>query len=84
MAELIDPAAHRVDLIVCGHTHGGQVRFPLIGAPVKVSRHGGKYLGGLCQGPHCPVIVSRGVGISGLPIRWGVPPELGLITLHKA
>lgn len=82
-AEMLEPK-HRVDLMLAGHTHGGQVRFPIIGAPAHVSRYGAKYLGGRCEGPFCPVIVSRGVGIAGVPLRMGVPPEVGLITLRCA
>ncbi|MDX9974822.1 MAG: metallophosphoesterase [FCB group bacterium] len=74
----------RVDLMFSGHTHGGQISLPLIGAPISPSRLGDKYLGGACQGPRCPVVVSRGIGLAGIPLRFGVPPELGLITLHRA
>jgi predicted MPP superfamily phosphohydrolase len=77
-------AGQRIDLMLSGHTHGGQIAFPLIGAPVSPSRFGDKYIGGLCQGPNCRVLVSRGVGMAGIPLRFGVPPELGLITLHRA
>jgi hypothetical protein len=79
-------AAHRIDLMLSGHTHGGQIALPLIGVPAKaaVSAYGMKYIGGLCQGPICPVLVSRGIGISGVPMRLGVPPEVGLITLTRA
>jgi len=76
------PAAPRIDLMLCGHTHGGQVRLPLIGTPVVPSDYGQKYAGGLVRGPRCPVLVSRGIGMSVLPVRWGVPPEIGLVTLR--
>ncbi len=78
------PAGIRVDLMCAGHTHGGQVRIPFMGTPVVPSRYGQKYAGGLCQGPHCPVLVSRGVGVAMLPVRLGVPPEVGIIELTKA
>ncbi len=76
--------APRADLMLSGHTHGGQVRLPLLGTPIVPSRFGQKYAGGLTQGPHFPVITSRGIGMSILPIRWGVPPEIGEITLTRA
>lgn len=82
-AEIAEPG-YRVDLMLAGHTHGGQVRFPIIGAPISTTAYGSKYIGGLCYGPHFPVIVSRGVGLAGIPIRLGVPPELVLITLKRA
>lgn len=73
----------RVDLMLAGHTHGGQVRLPLIGSPVTHSRYGQKYLGGVVQGPRFPVVVSRGLGMSLLPVRFRVPPELVEVTLRR-
>lgn len=83
VAEMI-PEGMRVDLMCSGHTHGGQVIVPFVGAPFVPSRHGTKYLGGLCEGPSGPVLVSRGVGLAGLPLRLGVPPEISEITLRRA
>ncbi len=77
------PPRLRVDLMLCGHTHGGQVCFPRIGTPSVPSRYGSKYAGGLCQGPQCRVLVSRGVGMAILPVRFRVRPEIGLITLRR-
>ena len=82
--ELTSPGSPRVDLMLSGHTHGGQVRFPFIGAPIIPSRFGQKYAGGLVRSPRFPVIVSRGIGMSGLPVRFGVPPEIVEITLTRA
>lgn len=75
--------AHRVDLMLAGHTHGGQVAFPGIGAPLVPIRYK-QYAGGLCRGPVSPVVVSRGIGMAVLPLRLGVPPEIVLITLRCA
>lgn len=72
-------AGHRVDLMLSGHTHGGQIRLPWLGAPITCSRYGQKYAAGLVQGPHWPVYVSRGVGNSGLPLRIGVPAEITVV-----
>ena len=72
----------RVDLILSGHTHGGQVALPVVGAPFTASRYGQKYRAGLVQGPTARVYVSRGIGTIGLPIRWGAPPEVTLLTLR--
>jgi len=83
LAQLRAPDAPRMDLMLSGHTHGGQVRIPFIGTPIVPSDFGQKYAGGLVQGPACPVLVSRGVGMSLLPVRVGVPPEIGLITLRR-
>jgi predicted MPP superfamily phosphohydrolase len=76
--------ATKIALQVSGHTHGGQVRIPLIGTPLIPSRYKGKYAGGMMQGPRFPVIVSRGIGTSLLPIRFNVPAEVVQITLIKA
>ena len=76
--------ARRIDLMVSGHTHGGQVRVPLLGAPVTLSRYGQKYARGLVQGPICPVVISAGIGMSVFPVRFGVPPEVVEITLTRA
>lgn len=75
---------NRVDLMLCGHTHGGQVKLPFIGTPVVPSAFGSKYAAGLVQGPACRVLVSRGIGTSIIPVRWGVPPEIVEITLSRA
>lgn len=82
MAEVL-PKDLRIDLMLSGHTHGGQVRLPVLGAPFVPSQYGKRYLGGLCQGPQCPVLVSRGIGMAGFPVRLGVPPELCHITLRS-
>ncbi len=75
--------APRIDLMLSGHTHGGQVYIPGFGAPLVPSRFGQKYLGGLVQGPHWPVLVSRGIGVITPPVRFLVPPELSIITLRR-
>jgi len=77
------PPEFRVDLMLSGHTHGGQISIPGYGPPVVPSAYGQRYAGGWCAGPRCPVIVSRGVGMAILPVRFGVPPEIGEITLIR-
>jgi predicted MPP superfamily phosphohydrolase len=81
---LRDLDAPRIDLMLSGHTHGGQVRLPLVGAPIVPSRYGQKYAGGLVEGPRFPVLVSRGIGMSILPIRFAVAPEIVEVTLTRA
>ena len=75
--------ATRINLMCSGHTHGGQVRIPFIGTPIVPSRYKGKYAGGLMQGPAFPIVISRGIGTSLLPIRLNVPAEVVQITLTK-
>lgn len=70
----------RVTLTLCGHTHGGQVR--LFGyAPVVPSRFGDRYVYGHVQEGRRNIIISGGLGCSGLPIRFGAPPEIVAIEL---
>jgi predicted MPP superfamily phosphohydrolase len=71
----------RVGLVLSGHTHGGQVVLPGLGAPIVPSRYGQKYLHGLVQGPLCQVFVTRGVGTITPPVRFLCRPEIVLITL---
>lgn len=81
--ELNDP---RVGLMLCGHTHGGQIVVPGLGwAPRVPSRFGQKYLHGFRRGPAgTQVFVTRGVGTIGPPLRLGCPPEVALLTLRTA
>ena len=78
------PASERVDLVLAGHTHGGQVRMPFSIAPITMSRYGQKYAGGLVRSASSQVYVSRGIGVVGLPVRFNCPPEITIITLTKA
>lgn len=71
----------RVGLVLCGHTHGGQVVFPLVGAPVVPSVYGQKYLRGLIQNPTHQVFVSRGIGTITPPVRFCCRPEINIIEL---
>lgn len=76
------PKDVRVDLVLSGHTHGGQVRLPFGLAPVVPSRYGQKYSGGLVRlKSGTQVYVSRGIGVSMIPVRLNCPPELTLIKL---
>ena len=82
-AALRDPS-RRVDLMLSGHTHGGQIYVPFMGTPVVPSRYKGKYARGLVQGPAFPVFVCRGVGHTVMPVRVGIRPELAVIELTRA
>ena len=80
--ELRDP---RVSLVLCGHTHGGQVVVPFYGPPIVPSIFGQKYAHGLVQGPAGnTVFVTRGVGTILPPVRFLCPPEIALLTLRRA
>lgn len=72
---------HRVDLILSGHTHGGQVALPGIGMPFIPSPFGQKYREGLVKDGQRYTYVSRGVGALLAPIRFNCPPEVTVATL---
>jgi len=76
------PERPRVDLILCGHTHGGQIKPPLLPPPVVPVRHR-KYTAGLQVGPACQVYTSRGLGVVSLPLRFNCRPELPVILLRQ-
>ena len=70
----------RVALTICGHTHGGQVR--VLGfAPVVPSKFGARYVYGHIVEEGRNLIVSGGLGCSGLPVRFGSPPEIVTVEL---
>lgn len=83
-AEVELPDGLRVDLQISGHTHGGQVVLPGVGALACPSAYGLKYLYGHVQGPHWPVFITRGIGTSVLPVRVGAPPEIVLFETCRA
>ena len=73
-----------VDLYLCGHTHGGQVRLPLIGALITSSAFGKRYEMGRYREKETTLYVSRGLGMEGLGApraRLLSPPEVILWTL---
>jgi hypothetical protein len=72
------PAAR---LVLAGHTHGGQVRLPFIGAVRVPSRYGTRFARGLFKLGDTLFYVNAGIGMSHLPIRFLCRPELTLITL---
>ena len=73
----------RVSLTVAGHTHGGQVNFPLIGRPIVPSKFGQRYAFDhvVEQGRH--LFVGVGVGTSIVPVRFRVPPEIVILNLAE-
>jgi predicted MPP superfamily phosphohydrolase len=71
----------RVALQLSGHTHGGQVRLPFIGRPMIPSAYGERFAYGHIVEGGRNLVVSAGLGMTGLPVRFGVPPEIAIITL---
>jgi predicted MPP superfamily phosphohydrolase len=81
--DLFPGAPERVSLTLSGHTHGGQVAIPLLRRPTLPSYYGERYARGhiVEHGRH--LLVTSGVGTSGLPIRFLAPPEVYVLTLRN-
>ena len=79
-AEML-PDGIRVDLMLSGHTHGGQI--VVSHRPVFTRIKCRKYSSGLAQGPRCQVYTSRGVGMVALPLRINCRPEIPVIRLVR-
>ncbi|MHC5064475.1 MAG: metallophosphoesterase [Planctomycetota bacterium] len=75
----VEAAAKAVDLTIAGHTHGGQILF-FGWTPLGHSRHG--YWKGLHSNGRSALYVSRGVGVSILPLRLGARPEISILRLR--
>jgi uncharacterized protein len=73
-------ARHPVDLQLSGHSHGGQVWIPGIGAPILPSL-ATKYPRGLYQVANMQLYTNRGIGVITPPVRLNCRPEITLITL---
>jgi hypothetical protein len=81
-----EAAALGVDLYLCGHTHGGQLRLPLFGAVVTSSAFGKRYEMGRYREGRTTLYVSRGLGMEGLGApraRFLAPPEIVVWTLDS-
>ena len=71
----------RVPLLLAGHTHGGQVQFPFIGSVIEPSDFGQRYVEGHVYENGHHLFVTTGIGTSIIPVRFGVPPEIVLLTI---
>ncbi|MGE3808709.1 MAG: metallophosphoesterase, partial [Gemmataceae bacterium] len=74
-------AAHQIDLMLAGHVHGGQIRFPLIGSVFVPSRFGRRYDCGLFQEGPTTMYVSRGLA-GQHPVRYNCRPEITRLVLR--
>lgn len=77
------PQAEKVSLILSGHTHGGQVNLPLLGAPARFLTKDLKYAHGLFRRGETQLYVSSGTGVIGLPVRFGIRPEIAVLRLRR-
>jgi uncharacterized protein len=74
----------QVALIISGHTHGGQLNFPVLGAPARFATKDLKYAQGLFRRGDTQLYVSSGSGVIGLPVRFGVRPEIAVLRLRRS
>ncbi len=72
-------APPEIALMLAGHTHGGQVKFPIYGAIAFVNDP--RFMAGFCTADGKNVFVTTGVGTSGPAVRFGVPPEIAVLRL---
>lgn len=77
-----DPRIAEVDLVLAGHTHGGQICLPLLGPPLAPCRRPRERAAGLLRSSGTTMYVTRGVG-EAMPIRFRSPREMPLITLRR-
>src|SRR5258708_30456893 len=76
---LTEAAALRVPLVLSGHTHGGQVVLPIIGA---VAAQKFPVVAGIGRRDRTVMFVSRGVGTVYVPVRVNCPPEVAILTIQ--
>ncbi len=72
-----------VELVLAGHTHGGQVKLPFIGALIVPLEHGRRYAEGFIEENGKKMIVSKGLGTSRISIRFNCKPEIMVIEFTK-
>lgn len=71
------------DLLLAGHTHGGQVRVPFMGMNFSASEQETKYVSGLYREGSLPINVNNGLGFTLAPIRYNTPPNVSVIRLKQ-
>lgn len=75
------PDSSQLKLVLNGHTHGGQMWFPIIGSPMVPSFYGQKFAFGHVIEQNVDVFITTGIGTSLLPVRFLVPPEIAVLTI---
>jgi predicted MPP superfamily phosphohydrolase len=72
------------NLLLAGHTHGGQVTVEILDRYINNARFFTPFVYGLYGRDHAAAYVTRGIGTIGLPVRIGAPPEISILRLRKA
>ena len=79
--DIVPDLPQPVAAVFAGHTHCGQLVFPIIGVLKSVSRYGDRFTCGLMNDNGQRIVVGAGLGTSILPLRYGAPPDAWMITL---
>ena len=79
---LVEASQLNVPIVLSGHTHGGQVLLPGVGAVAKAARF--PILAGIGRRENTSIFVSRGIGTVYVPVRFNCPPEVAMVTLKRA
>ncbi len=78
-----EAAEYGVDFVLSGHTHGGQVRLPVVGSVFGRSKLGKRFVEGWNRLNGTQIYISRGIGKVLLPMRLGCPPEIACLRLRR-
>ncbi len=82
--EIINEAVNKkIDLVLVGDTHGGQINIPILEKLQPLSKYGRKYTKGIFRIGSTYLYVNRGIGTSVFPIRFNCPPEIALIEIRS-
>ena len=73
----------RVDLMISGHTHGGQIKIPFVGTPILPVKNKA-YSSGFIRSQKTGVFISRGIGWAAVPLRFNCFPEIAILSLSAA
>ena len=79
-----EAARQGYNLLLAGHTHGGQVTVEILDQSINPARFFTPYVYGLYRAGNSAAYVTRGIGTIGIPARIGAPPEISLLRLRKA
>lgn len=80
--DMFPKVPEKVNLTLAGHTHGGQVRFPVIGPVFTASKYFNRYAKDLIVENGKKMVVSKGIGVSIIPIRFNCIPEIVVIEFE--
>ena len=80
---LLENTACEFDLALSGHTHGGQIKLPIIGA-LGYNVTDARFGEGLVHHKRGEVFTTRGLGVVEIPVRINCPPEVSILTLTHA